>query len=146
MIRTFKESDLKVVADIYERSNNFLKLNVPKGFFSRDKKLFSSKTVRQCENLVYEKENKVVGVISCSENYIEGLFVLPEFWNQGIGSQLLEEFNAKKEELYLQVYSDHERAVKFYKKHGFRIVGNGICQMTGLPYLEMAKFGARVHE
>ena len=139
MIRNFKESDIHDIETIYEKSNNALSLKTEPGFFSRDKKNFISKTVRNCRNLVYENEGKAVGIISCSHDYLEGLFVLPEYWNRGIGSELLKSVLSEKNELSLQVYSDNKRAVGFYRKHGFEIAGNGICPMTRLPYFEMRK-------
>lgn len=143
MIRNFKESDIHDIETIYEKSNNAVALNVEPAFFSRDKKNFISKTLRSCRNLVYESEGKAVGIISCSSDYIEGLFVLPEHWNKGIGSALLNAVLSEKKELSLHVYADNGRAVGFYRKHGFEIAGNGICRMTRLPYFEMRKSGEK---
>lgn len=141
MIRNFKESDIHDIETIYEKSNDALSLGVEPGFFGRDKKNFIFKTIRNCRNLVFEREGRAVGIISCSQDYIEGLFVLPEYWDRGIGSELLNSALSEKKELSLQVYADNTRAVNFYRKHGFEISGNGICQMTRLPYFEMRKTG-----
>jgi len=139
VIRNFKESDLHDIETIYEKSNNAVSLNVEPDFFKKDRKKFTSETIRRCRNLVCEHEEKVVGIISCSEDYIEGLFVLPDFWNKGIGTELLNSATAEKKELCLQVYSDNKRAIDFYRKRGFEIIGKGVCQMTNLPYFEMRK-------
>lgn len=139
MIRNFKESDIHDIETIYEKSNKALSLKVRPDFFSRDKKDFISKTIRNCRNLVYESGGKAVGIVSCSKDYIEGLFVLPEHWNEGIGSALLDSALSEKKDLLLQVYADNERAVGFYRKHGFEVIRHGICPMTRLPYFEMGK-------
>ena len=139
MIRNFRESDLRDIEEIYERSNEAVSLQVPSGFFKKDKENFSSRTIRQCRNLVFEENGRVTGVISFSEDYIEGLFVLPEYWNRGIGSALLNSALNGRKEFRLQVYADNRRAAEFYKKHGFRAVGSGICRMTGLKYIEMER-------
>ena len=139
MIRNFKESDIHDIETVYEKSNNALSLKVSPDFFKKDKKKFTSSTLRSCKNSVYEHEGKVVGVVSSSEDCIEGLFVLPEFWNKGIGTELLNSATDGKDEIFLQVYADNERALKFYRKNGFEITGNGVCQMTELPYFEMRK-------
>ena len=139
MIRNFKESDLHDIETVYEKSNNALSLNVESDFFKKDRKKFTSETIRRCRNLVYEHEEKVVGIISWSQDYIEGLFVLPEFWNRGIGTELLNAAASGKNEISLQVYADNKRALDFYGKYGFEIVGKGICRMTHLPYFEMRK-------
>lgn len=133
------ESDLRDIEEIYEKSNDALSLDVPAGFFSKDKTHFSSYTVRHCRNKVFEENGMVLGVISYSNDYIEGLFVLPECWGRGIGSALLESAAEDEKKLRLQVYAGNGRALGFYKKHGFRVVGSGRCQMTGLDYFEMEK-------
>ena len=139
MIRNFKESDMHDIEAVYEKSNNAVSLKVSPDFFKKDKKNFISSTLRSCKNSVYEINGKVVGVISSSADYIEGLFVLPEFWNRGIGTELLNYATDGKDEVFLQVYADNERSVQFYRKNGFEITGNGVCQMTDLPYFEMRK-------
>ena len=139
MIRNFKESDIHDIETVYEKSNNALSLKTDPDFFRKDKKKFVTSTIRCCRNSVYEHEGKVVGVVSSSADCIEGLFVLPEFWGRGIGTELLNSAMLGKEELFLQVYADNERAVNFYRKNGFEISGSGVCQMTSLPYFEMRK-------
>ena len=119
--------------------NGAVPLKVTPGFFKKDKKKFLSETLRSCKNSVYEHVGKVVGVVSSSADYIEGLFVLPEFWGKGIGTELLNSATIGKDEIFLQVYADNERAVNFYRKNGFEISGSGVCQMTRLPYFEMRK-------
>ena len=141
MIRNFKESDLHDIETLYEKSNNAVSLKVTPGFFRKDKKKFISSTLRNCRNSVYEYEGKVVGIISSSADYIEGLFVLPGFWGRGIGTELLNSVMSGKDELFLQVYADNERALNFYRKNGFEISGSGVCRMTHLPYFEMKKCG-----
>ena len=139
MIRNFRESDLHDIETVYEKSNSAVSLKVTPGFFKKDKKKFLSETLRCCKNSVYEHVGKVVGVVSSSADYIEGLFVLPEFWGKGIGTELLNSATIGKDEIFLQVYADNERAVNFYRKNGFEISGSGVCQMTRLPYFEMRK-------
>ena len=139
MIRNFRESDLHDIETVYEKSNGAVPLKVTPGFFKKDKKKFLSETLRSCKNSVYEHVGKVVGVVSSSADYIEGLFVLPEFWGKGIGTELLNSATIGKDEIFLQVYVDNERAVNFYRKNGFEISGSGVCQMTCLPYFEMRK-------
>lgn len=139
MIRNFRESDIHDIETVYEKSNNALSLKVTPGFFKKDKKKFVTSTLRSCKNSVYEHVGKVVGIISFSSDCIEGLFVLPEFWGRGIGTELLNSVSSGKDELFLQVYADNERAINFYRKNGFEITGSGVCQMTQLPYFEMRK-------
>lgn len=59
---------------------------------------------------------------------IRQLYVRKEFAAQGLGKRLMtwafEQFSAKKiSNLYLSVFSENERAIRFYQNHGFRKCG-----------------------
>lgn len=137
MIRTLKSVDIATIKDLYIKSNSAVNLNVPEDHFQKDSIFFINETLHKCENMVFEENGKVLGIISVSHDYIEGLFVLPKYWNKGIGSELLNHVLKIKNELRLQVYENNPNAIRFYQKHGFEITGGGICQMTGLPYFAM---------
>ena len=79
--------------------------------------------------LVAEKNGKIVGFIlsakqSKDELRILMLAVKKEYRGQGIGSMLLKELLLKFPEvrrIYLEVKVENKKAIKFYKKHGFKI-------------------------
>ena len=58
----------------------------------------------------------------CEDGELDDLYVLPEFQNQGIGTQILhnciEETSGK---LYLYVFSRNFRAISFYERFGFTL-------------------------
>lgn len=74
--------------------------------------------------------------ISCVRNHIKlrhravfGISIKEKFWNNGIGNALIREAigQAKQigyDQIELGVFSDNEKAVALYKKHGFKIWGN----------------------
>ncbi len=56
------------------------------------------------------------------------LYVLGRFYGQGIGNQLLKEAETKIwnngfKNLNLEVWTNNERAIAFYKKHGYDSIG-----------------------
>ena len=78
---------------------------------------------------VYEQDKKVLGFVVFSIMYekaeIIDIAVADGFQRQNIGSQLLDaainESNAKKcESITLEVRVGNQKAISFYKKHGFR--------------------------
>jgi putative acetyltransferase len=71
---------------------------------------------------VYEEDNIIKGFIGIIGNYIAGLFVREEFQNNKIGKRLLENAQALSQDLSLDVFSKNEKAVKFYKRNGFKII------------------------
>ena len=58
----------------------------------------------------------------CDDGELDDLYVLPEFQNHGIGSQILEKCMLESlNPLYLYVFSENVRAVSFYEKYGFSV-------------------------
>ena len=58
----------------------------------------------------------------CDDGELDDLYVLPEFQNHGIGSQILEKCMLESlNPLYLYVFSGNVRAVSFYEKYGFSV-------------------------
>ena len=74
--------------------------------------------------------------ISCAGNFAKlkhraelGISIKEKFWNKGIGSILIKEIIEQAkimgyEQIELGVFSDNEKAMALYKKHGFEVWGN----------------------
>ena len=67
---------------------------------------------------VYD-DGAVKGFIRVNGEEIEKLFVEPAFWGQGIGGRLLEHALAHTQARRLLVLEKNERAIRFYRRHGF---------------------------
>lgn len=139
MIRPLKSSDVSRIKKIYAGSNEKNGLAVPSGHFFNDSLKYINETLHKCENTVFEEDGRVLGIISVSHDYIEGLFVDPAHWNRGIGSALLDSVVKTGKDLRLQVYENNINAVKFYQKHKFTVTNRGKCPATGLEFLEMGQ-------
>ena len=63
--------------------------------------------------------------------YIEGIFIDGRARFLGIGRELLDFVKVKKDRLKLHVYVKNERAVRFYKREGFRVIRTLIDDGTG---------------
>jgi GNAT superfamily N-acetyltransferase len=112
-----------------------------------------SKTVRESpsETLVAVVDTKVVGFANFgpyrdqSEDLkvgeIRAIYLLQEFWNKGIGTQLLEHtteaLRNEYESIVLWVLDTNQNAIRFYEHHGF--VQDGIEK-------EESVWNAIVHE
>ena len=56
----------------------------------------------------------------CEDGELDDLYVLPNFQNQGIGSEIMRKCIAQSvAPLYLYVFSRNVRAIAFYKRFGF---------------------------
>lgn len=73
---------------------------------------------------------------------LAALFVLPHWWGNGLGRQLLEQVLAglpdqRRTGLRCSVYEKNSRALAFYTHRGFRPTGRGICPYTNEPQIEL---------
>jgi ribosomal-protein-alanine acetyltransferase len=84
------------------------------------------------ELLIYEAEYDVAGVVLSAvvadEAEIESIAVSPNFQRQGVGRSLLtaalDGMRAKGvEKVHLELRESNQRALRFYRKHGFEEAG-----------------------
>lgn len=105
---------------------------------SREKRFADAMARGNERNFVAVCENKVVGFIcigKCRDDDLDdafgeiwGIYLHPAYWNQGIGSRLMQfGLDCLKDEWYervsLWVLEKNERARRFYEKFGFRFDG-----------------------
>ncbi len=84
------------------------------------------------ETYIFEDKHKIKGFISLQENnYTGGLFVLPKWQQCKIGSKLLKFVRRHRPNLSLKVFAKNEQALRFYQKHGFKIVAEQTDVSTG---------------
>lgn len=81
------------------------------------------------------------GIQSKSPIEISRIYLKKEFWGKGFGSRMLEtcieeaEKN-KRDEVWLSVWQHNSRAIRFYKKHGFRKVGTHTFDLASSPQID----------
>ena len=109
--------------------------------------LWSGATFDDCKNdakitaqFVYKHDDKYIGLLTCSikeeyvagcksgkVGYLEGIYVLPEYRNQGFAKKLFKHFEswAKSQgttELASDLEIDNNASLQFHNKMGFEIV------------------------
>jgi ribosomal protein S18 acetylase RimI-like enzyme len=67
---------------------------------------------------------------------MERLYLLQEYYNLRLGQQLLQyNIDISKQQgeqgMWLYVWKENERALRFYSKAGFQIIGDGWFRLTG---------------
>ena len=73
---------------------------------------------------VAEVDDAVSGVLVLNGNWIEQLYVDPDWTNQGLGTALMERAKVERPEaLDLWTFKSNRGAQRFYERHGFRAVG-----------------------
>ena len=83
----------------------------------------------------------VIGFVTVDPRtlYLDQIVVAPEHWGFGVGSALIAE--AKRISptgLDLDVNTDNARAIRFYAKEGFVVLGAGKNPITGRPIQRMS--------
>jgi putative acetyltransferase len=95
-----------------------------------------SELVPSAEVVVAEAAGALVGFVTVNRTtgYLDQIVVAPRHWGAGIAEMLLDE--AKRlspRRLELHVNKDNARAVGFYRKHGFTVVGEDVNPRSGAP-------------
>ena len=101
--------------------------------------------VPSCIIMVAEQSNAAAGeligfvTIEAKSGYLDQLVVAPERWGSPVAGALL---GAAKDVgpagIDLHVNCDNERAIRFYKKHGFAVTGEDINPRSGAPIYKMS--------
>ncbi len=89
---------------------------------------------------VAERDGAVLGFVTVDpqSGYLDQIVVAPETWGSPLAGALLDE--AKRiapGKLELLVNQDNARAIRFYEKHGFLIVGADVNPRSGAPLHRM---------
>ena len=90
--------------------------------------------------VVAERDGAMVGFVTVDRRngYLDQIVVAPEEWGGGVAAALLA---AAREispaGLDLHVNADNERAIRFYGKHGFAVMGRDVNPRSGAPVLKL---------
>jgi GNAT superfamily N-acetyltransferase len=86
--------------------------------------------------LVAEEESAATGVAALRTEWLDALYVLPQWWNRGVGRALHDEVLARQREAgcercHLWVLEHNPRARRFYERLGW--VENGTSRVVPFP-------------
>jgi len=86
--------------------------------------------------LVAEEDGLAAGVAGCRSEWLDGLYVLPEWWGRGVGralhDEVLERLRAVGcERCHLWVLEHNDRARRFYERLGW--AENGTSRVVPFP-------------
>ena len=84
--------------------------------------------------IIRNREGKIAAFMGLSDELIEMLFVHPDEQGKGYGRRLLEYATRRKQMNKVDVNEQNEKALGFYLRMGFRIIGRDETDGIGKPY------------
>lgn len=120
MIRKMQESDSARVMDIWLTSTIKAHPFVKQNYWIKHYRTVKNKYLKVATTYVIEEADSVVGFISIlNDDFIGALFVIPGCQGKGYGTKLLSFAQETYPNLRAYAYVKNDRALHFYKKHGF---------------------------
>ncbi len=120
MLRLFQKNEIPVLAAIKLKAiatsmqyKKFVRTQEAEEEYLRE-------TAKRCTVLVAVKNAKPVGFIAFSKDFIEQIYIDPEYQNRGIGAQLISSAQSVSSKLRLSVDNQNIRAARLYERHGFK--------------------------
>jgi putative acetyltransferase len=139
MIRKYKEEEISILVDIWEKSSAIAHPFLDDEFTKMVKIAMKETYLPKSDTWVFEEKNEIVGFISMLDNEIGGLFILPNHHSKGIGSSLLKHISQFHNELEVEVFDENEIGKPFYVKKGFSLIKEYIQEATNQKVLRMKK-------
>lgn len=130
VIRSYKENDFDPLTQLWRRSRE---ISLPdfqreKGYpFEMDQAYFKDSVLKKNSVWVAEIKSKPSAFIAICGDFIDLLYVDPNYWNQGVGKALLAHArSASPHHLWLFTLQVNHKARSFYQKNGFAAKKFGI--------------------
>lgn len=86
--------------------------------------------------------NKTVGFMEIKDGWLNHLYILPEFQNQGVGKEMLDiAKQLSPNGLFLMVFENNKGAIQFYEREGFVLQEKrSLAQTTNEEHLPDRKY------
>ena len=130
----YKDSYRDQITSVWERSVLATHQFLSKEDFFQIKDFVRTIDFNSLDIFGLSDELELIGFIGISDNKIEMLFLLPEYFGQGFGKQLIQfaisELNADK----VDVNEQNVSATEFYKKMGFTVYDRNEKDDLGKDY------------
>jgi len=98
------------------------------------KKLIFNTYLDQVELFCLKHDNEIIGFMGLSEDFLQMLFIHPNFRGKGVGKQLISFAIKNKNITKVDVNEQNKQAFGFYKHLGFQITDRYEHDAVGKPY------------
>jgi len=123
IIREYNDRDFDAVTILWRvaREKAMPEFQRAKGhFFYEDQNYFQGHILKDNQVWVVDVENHPVAFMAMKDDFIDQLYVHPDYWRQGIGGLLLQYARERSpEHIWLYTLQVNTNARSFYEKNGF---------------------------
>ncbi len=135
VIRPFDAAtDLKTLSNIWLEASLKAHPFIGEKRLNEQRKMIEEEYLPKAETSVACLNGETVGFISLLGCFIGGIFIAPDRQGLGIGRRLIADALTRKGELSLEVYTENEQAVRFYRTLGFQEVSRRSIDDFGFPF------------
>ena len=134
MIRRAVPSDTDKIMMLWLKESVAAHSFIPQSCWDTCANMVKTKLLPCAETFVFCDKHQIKGFVSLLDgNYIGALFVRTDCQKRRIGRKLLEYVRRRRPQISLRTYVQNERAIRFYRRCGFKIVAENIDNNTGAP-------------
>ncbi|MCW3098798.1 MAG: Acetyltransferase [Chthonomonadaceae bacterium] len=137
MIRPYQISDTESIIEVWHAAAVIAHDFVPDAFWQTERDALRNTYLDVAETCVYVTDDRVVGFLSLLGDEIGGLFILPAYQGQGIGTRLVQHARTIRGDLFLRVFKRNVRAIHFYESCGFVAAEENLHEPTSCILLTM---------
>ena len=123
VIREYREADFDAVTILWRisRERSLPEFQMLKGhFFFEDRDYFQSHVMKENRIWVAEVDNRLVAFMAMNKDFVDQLYIHPDYWRRGIGVALLKFAREQSpEHVWLYTHQVNVNARAFYEKNGF---------------------------
>lgn len=130
VIRDFQDEDLGSLVDIWKMASK----DLYRGRSNDDWNLLEKYTqdfVRWGVTFVYESAGKPIGFVTLMDGDLVLIAISPSCQEKGAAADLIKFAQSKFDRIKLRVHAANERAIRLYKRAGFRLVGQPLPDSFG---------------
>ena len=123
VIREYEPQDFDAVTILWRisREKSVPEFQMMKGhFFYEDQNYFQDHILKENQLWVVQVNNHPVAFMAMNGDFIDQLYIHPDYWRRGIGQRLIEFARERSpEHLWLYTLQVNMNARAFYEKNGF---------------------------
>ena len=123
VIREYEPQDFDAVTILWRisREKSVPEFQMMKGhFFYEDQNYFQDHILKENQLWVVQVNNHPVAFMAMNGDFIDQLYIHPDYWRRGIGQRLIEFARERSpEHLWLYTLQVNVKARAFYEKNGF---------------------------